>query len=247
MKQEDKPSSGETLGPYHITRRYRGIGGGVGRLYETRNNETGNAALVLSPGPKGELRPEKDWQVRATSSVTPPYLALEVEHAPEGGQVKELAWMLDRWTTALLRLDERPEPQAHLTGGAKEPRPRPGGWLRSPRMGLAMAALLALPVVLWPRATVHHHEVHPTTERLEFIRSSDEALTGIEGIPMPDKPTAGQKKPPCDAMRGEVELRGACWLELAKHPPCPRGTADYQGKCYVGVGAAPRAPTSISP
>jgi hypothetical protein len=25
----------------------------------------------------GDLRPEEDWQVRASSSVTPPYLALE--------------------------------------------------------------------------------------------------------------------------------------------------------------------------
>ncbi|MCY1074439.1 hypothetical protein [Archangium lansingense] len=247
MKQEDKPSSGETLGPYHITRRYRGIGGGVGRLYETRNNETGNAALVLSPGPKGELRPENVWQVRAISSVTPPYLALEVEHAPEGGQVTQLAWMLDRWTTALLRLDERPEAQAHLTGGPKEPRSRPGGWLRSPRIGLAMAALLALPVVLWPRSTVHHQTVNAMVERPVFTRPSDESATGIQGFPMPSKPFEGQKKPPCDAKRAEVEIHGGCWMEIARRPPCSEGAADYQGKCYVAVGTAPRVPTSIGP
>ncbi len=252
MKEEDKSRSGGPLGPYHVTLRYRALGGGLGRLYEARNNETGNPALVLVPGPKGDLRAEEDWQVRAIANVTPPYLALEVERAPVNGQPRQLTWMLERWAVAFMRIDTRPEARAHLTGGPKAPRPRPAGRLGSPGGALGLAALLALAVVLWPRATVHPQEAHPQKvhsmeESLEFIRSSDEALAGIEGIPMPDKPTAGQKRPPCDAMRGEVELRGACWLELAKHPPCPRGIAEYQGKCYVGVEATPRAPTSMGP
>ncbi len=105
MKKEEGAWRGENLGPYHVTLRHRGIGGGVGRLYEARNEETGNAALVLMPGPKGDLRPTNDWQVRATSSVTPPYLAFEVEKAPEGGQVKELTWMLGRWSMARVSAD----------------------------------------------------------------------------------------------------------------------------------------------
>jgi hypothetical protein len=153
--------------------------------------------------------------------------------------------MLERWAAALVCIDTRPDARAHLTGGAKEPRPHPAGRLGSPGGALALAALLALAVVLWPRATVLPQKGHSTEESLELIRSSDEALGGIEGIPMPDKPTAGQKRPPCDATRGEVELRGACWLELARRPPCPKGIAEHQGKCYIGVGAAPRAPTSI--
>jgi hypothetical protein len=252
MKKEDNPLSRSSVGPYHVTLRYRSIGGGLGRLYEARNNETGNPALVLMPGPKGDLRAEENWQVRATANVSPPYLALEVEHAPVNGQARQLSWMIERWAAALVRIDTRPEARAHLTGGAKEPRPRPAGRLGSPGGALGLAVLLALAVVLWPRATVHpqavhSQEVHPMKEGLGFIRSSDEAWAGIEGIPMPDKPTAGQKRPPCDALRGEVELRGACWLELAKHPPCPKGIAEYQGKCYVGIEATPRAPTSIGP
>ena len=252
MKKEDSSRSGNSVGPYHVLKRYRGLGGGLGRLYEARNNETGNPALVLMPGPKGDLRAEENWQVRATANVSPPYLALEVEHAPVNGQPRQLLWMIERWAAALVRIDTWPEARAHLTGGAKEPRPRPAGRLGSPGGALGLAVLLALAVVLWPRATVHpqavnSQEVHSMKESLEFIRSSDGAFAGIEGIPMPDKPTAGQKRPPCDAMRGEVELRGACWLELAKHPPCPKGIAEYQGKCYVGIEATPRAPTSIGP
>jgi hypothetical protein len=252
MKKEDNPLSGSSVGPYHVLKRYRGLGGGLGRLYEARNNETGNPALVLMPGPKGDLRAEENWQVRATANVSPPYLALEVEHAPVNGQPRQLSWMIERWAAALVRIDTRPEARAHLTGGAKEPRPRPAGRLGSPGGALGLASLLALAVLLWPRATVHpqavhSQEVHPMKEGLGFIRSRDEAWAGIEGIPMPDKPTAGQKRPPCDALRGEVELRGACWLELAKHPPCPKGIAEYQGKCYVGIEATPRAPTSIGP
>ncbi|HZH13759.1 MAG TPA: hypothetical protein VE057_05300 [Archangium sp.] len=249
MKKEDSSWNGSSVGPYHVTLRYRSIGGGLGRLYEARNNETGNPALVLMPGPKGDLRAEEDWQVRATANVSPPYLALEVEHAPANGQPRQLTWMLERWAAALVRIDTRPEARAHLTGGAKESRPRPAGRLGSPGGALGLAALLALVVVLWPRAATvpPSQEVHAKKESLELIQSIDETLTGIQGIPMPDKPTEGQKRPPCDAMRGEVELRGACWIELAKHPPCPKGIAEYQGKCYIGVGAVPRAPTSIRP
>jgi hypothetical protein len=247
MKKEDSSWSGGPLGPYHVTLRYRSIGGGLGRLYEARNNETGNPALVLIPGPKGDLRAEEDWQVRATANVTPPYLALEVERAPVDGQPRQLTWMLERWAAALVRIDARPEARAHLTGGAKEPRPHPAGRLGSPGGALGLAALLALAVVLWPRATVHPQEVHSVAQNLVLSHSSDEPLTGIEGFPMPDKPVAGQKKPPCNPKRAEVELRGGCWMEIARRPPCSEGAAEYQDKCYIGGGAVIRPPTSIGP
>jgi hypothetical protein len=252
MKEEDKPWSGGALGPYRVTLRYRAIGGGLGRLYEARNTETGNPALVLVPGPKGDLRAEENWQVRATANVTPPYLALEVEHAPVNGQPRQLTWMLERWAVALMRIDTRPETRAHLTGGPKAPRPRPAGRLGSPGGALGLAALLALAVVLWPRATmrppeVHSQEVHPMPEKPSFTGLSDGPVTGIEGFPMPNKPFEGQKKPPCNPKRAEVEIHGGCWMELAIRPPCSEGAAEYQGKCYAAVGIAPRPPTSMGP
>ena len=37
-------------GPFQILRRHRGIGGGLGGLYEARDTATGRPALVLMPG-----------------------------------------------------------------------------------------------------------------------------------------------------------------------------------------------------
>lgn len=253
MKEEDKPRSGGASGPYRVTVRHRAIGGGLGRLYEARNTETGNPALVLMPGPKGDLRAEENWQVRATANVTPPYLALEVEHAPANGQPRQLTWMLERWAGTFMRIDTRPEVQAHLTGGPKEFRPRPAGRLGSPRVGLALAALLALAVFLWPRATeylpqeVHSLDLHSTVEKPLYTRSSEEPVAGFQGFPMPNKPFEAQKKPPCDTKRAEVEINGGCWMEMARRPPCSEGAAEYQGKCYAAVGAPIRPPTSIGP
>jgi hypothetical protein len=218
MKKEDSSWSGGPLGPYHVTLRYRSIGGGLGRLYEARNNETGNPALVLMPGPKGDLRAEEDWQVRATANVTPPYLALEVERAPVDGQPRQLTWMLERWAAALVRIDDRPEARAHLTGGAKEPRQHPAGRLGSPGGALGLAALLALAVVLWPRATVHQQEVHSQEvhsmeESPVFTRSSDESATGIQGFPMPNNlHSAGREAdfpPLCSPLLERQTLPGA--------------------------------------
>lgn len=241
--------SGGPLGPYHVTMRYRGIGGGLGRLYEARNNETGNAALLLMPGPGGDLRALGDWQVRATANVTPPYLALELERAPESGQAKELTWMFDRWAAALGHIDALPHAQAHLTGGMTEPRKHPRGHFRWRGGGLAAALLLALAVLLWPRPTVRNPPAEHALMEMEtpsFADATSESGASIMGFPMPDKPLDGQKKAPCTE-RSQKELRGGCWLELAERPPCPRGTAEYEGKCYIAVKAAPPVPTSISP
>ncbi|WNG54308.1 hypothetical protein F0U59_05580 [Archangium gephyra] len=138
-KEDIHPNDGPPE-PYRVLKRYRAIGGGLGRLYEARNNETGNPALVLMPGPKGDLRAEEDWQVRATANVTPPYLALEVERAPANGQLRQLTWMLERWAVTLMRIDTRPEARAHLTAGPQKPSPP-----RSrPPSGALVALLLAL-------------------------------------------------------------------------------------------------------
>ena len=248
MKEEDNHRSDGPPEPYHIIKRYRAIGGGLGRLYEARNNETGNPALVLMPGPKGDLRAEEDWRLRATTNVTPPYLALEVEHAPENGNPRQLSWLLERWAAALVRIDDRPEARAHLTGGAKEPRPHPAGRLGSLGGALGLASLLALAVVFWPRASMHRpQEVSSMEEMPLYTRSSGGPVDGIQGFPMPDKPLAAQKRPPCNPKRDEVELRGGCWMEVARRPPCSEGAAEYQGKCYVAVGAEIRPPTSIGP
>ncbi len=88
-------------GPFQILRRHRGIGGGLGGLYEARDTATGRPALVLMPGGNPDWGPREAWRVRVSSQVTPPLIALEVEHAPASGTLPELAEMLDLMTCAV--------------------------------------------------------------------------------------------------------------------------------------------------
>jgi hypothetical protein len=60
------------------------------------------------------------------------------------------------------------------------------------------------------------------------------------------KALAGQKKPPCEP-RLEKEILGACWAPHAEKPPCPRGSGEYSGACYLAVRAPERPPTSVDP
>jgi hypothetical protein len=71
------------------------------------------------------------------------------------------------------------------------------------------------------------------------------------GLPMPEQPLPGQNKPPCKRT-GEVEIRGGCWLELARvKPPCKeQGKEDafaWKGGCYGPSYPAGREPTSGPP
>jgi hypothetical protein len=232
--------------PYRVLKRYRAIGGGLGRLYEARNTETGNPALVLMPGPKGDLRAEEDWQVRATANVTPPYLALEVERAPANGQPRQLTWMLERWTAALMRIDTRPEARAHLTAGPQKPSPpRP-----RPPSGTVVAMLLVLGVTPWTHATPEPVTPSaPPTVMTVDNPDPDSALftSGMEVIahPMPKGPFRGQNRPPCKS-RHEVVIRDGCWVEIASRPPC-EDAYEYEGKCYMPGYSAPRPPQALHP
>ncbi len=63
-------------------------------------------------------------------------------------------------------------------------------------------------------------------------------------LPMPDRPFPGQRKPPCNR-KGEVELRGGCWYELARvKSPCDEDAYDYKGACYLPSFPVQRPHTS---
>ena len=73
----------------------------------------------------------------------------------------------------------------------------------------------------------------------------------LVGLPMPDQPLPGQNRPPCKRT-GEVEIRGACWHELARaKPPCKEeGKEDayaWKGACYGPSYPVGREPTSSPP
>ncbi|WP_375770282.1 hypothetical protein NR798_05150 [Archangium gephyra] len=247
-EKEDSPRGDAPPEPYRVLKRYRGISGGLGRLYEARNDETGNPALLLMPGPKGDLRAEEDWQVRATANVTPPYLALEVERAPANGQPRQLTWMMERWAAALGRIDTKPEARAHLTAGPQKPSPP-----RHRALGgaVALVTLLALGAAPWTHASPE--PVPPSAAPPVLTVDSPDPAAAIFAdaaqaiaIPMPQGPFRGQNRPPCKS-RFEVVIRGGCWVAIEARPPCGEDAYELEGKCYLPGYSAPRPPQALQP
>lgn len=65
-----------------------------------------------------------------------------------------------------------------------------------------------------------------------------------EGAKMDGPRGPQQKKPPC-LPRTERELFGVCWALHGELPPCPDGTFEAQGRCFMPVIAPKREPTSV--
>jgi hypothetical protein len=249
--------SGGRLGPYSVGRRYRDVGADLGRIYEAHNVETGALAVVLTPGRGEAWCPGATWTVRATSGAVPPFVAIEVEHAPGADSaLHELTLMLHRLAGALARIEDRPDARAHLT---REPLPsRPQRtetrrrWLLAgagmvTAVGLTLALLTFRSLPPEPSETTQASTVAEAAleEEFTFIDGEDTTLPFI-GRPMPDGPLKGQKRPPC--LQGvQVEIRGGCWITMEQRAPCPKTTAEYEGKCYVPVTARPPEPRSLQP
>jgi hypothetical protein len=215
--------------------------------------------VVLMPGRPGDWRPLGGWTVRVTSEGSPPYVALEVEQAPQqdASALQELTMLLQRLGTAVARLEDRPAALAHLTGHSRPPDQRPpeprrrglltGAW------ALAMAALAGTAVLLCPPPPEPSGAKHPPAlatpapaEPFTFIAMQDEdGNPSIIGHPMPDGPIKGQQKPPCKVP--SVELRGGCWVQLAHKPPCPVSTAEHEGACYMPVSEKKPEPRALMP
>jgi hypothetical protein len=264
---DETPFKGGRLGPFHLGRRYKhkDLGEGLGRLYEAHNVDTGASALVLMPDQHADWEPTEDWRISASSHESPPHVVLEVEHAPASGRLPALSQLLDLLASAIERMEQNADARAHLT---REPiglwrrwLGRSRRWLRS-RRGLAIAGLatVALGVGLWlgltgfdkgPELAPHtaHGVAAEAAARLDSpasVSPDDESMAAIT-YPMPGGPFRDQAKAPCRPKRGEVEINGGCWVELAKRPPCFETQAEYQGKCYLPVSASSRTPQSILP
>jgi hypothetical protein len=234
----------------------------LGPLYEARNERTGAAALVLIPGPHVRWKPTEDWTVRATCEASQGYVALEVERGPAGSGLKDLSGLLDLLTSVSLRVDYKESVRDHLTSGPRKRRAE--AWKRVWPMvaqGLAVGIatlVLFLGVESWRANTGAPKGPRPVAAggAVQAVVESDAATladkldrsASIIAYPLPDKPFGNQAKAPCDD--DEVQLKGGCWVELARRPPCSKNQAEYGGKCYLPVSARsrkPREPQSIHP
>ena len=247
---------GGKLGPYHVSKRYRDVGANLGRIYEAHNVETGACALVLTPGRGDAWRPETTWTVRATGGAVPPFLALEVEHGPtKDSTLHELTLMLHRLVGALAHIEDRADARAHLT---REPLPRQPRllktrrrWLLAAAGGMAVAGLTLALLILRPRPpeplqTARASGMAEVALEEEFTFVDRHGTTPFIGRPMPDGPLKGQQRPPC-IQGAEVEIRGGCWVQMKQDAPCPKTTAEYEGKCYVPVREKTPEPRSFQP
>jgi hypothetical protein len=71
------------------------------------------------------------------------------------------------------------------------------------------------------------------------------------GVPLPERPLEGQRRPPCNRF-GEVSISGGCWYRVgSSQPPCKEeGKEDgyaWKGACYMPSYSPQRQPTADPP
>lgn len=245
---ERRDRTGKRLGPYHLDKRYEGLDETGGQLYAAHHVETGRPALVLVPGPEDHWAPRSDWTARVTSQSSPPFLATELERPPppdaEALTDVELAFI--RMAGGITSVAERRDAEADFTRP-----PRPGGSRtgrgpvrRHMRTG-ALVATALVAVALWFSFSRHPERGSSTefTSTEVTIWMTRQDSSSVIGYPMPETAFPEQAKPPCQG--AEVEIRGGCWFQGKQDAPCPKGTAEYEGKCYVPVHEKKPEPRSI--
>ncbi|ATB42821.1 hypothetical protein CYFUS_008300 [Cystobacter fuscus] len=189
----------------------------LGSLHESRNAATGTPALTLVP------REGVEWQ-------------------PEGACRMRLIYE-----------PERDSVDAHLSSGpvpglgSRDSRVRRVGPSRTWLAAGVVVLVVGLGVwsLLWPHALEPLRVDGAPGESLFFADGQDLALAVI-AYPMPETPFKEQRKPPC--LEGtETEIRGGCWIQHKLDAPCPRNTAEYQGKCFIPVKKPEPLPRSVLP
>ncbi|MFY0527726.1 hypothetical protein ACN28I_32790 [Archangium gephyra] len=248
---------GRRLGPFQLGKRHKHAAAELGHLHEARNVQTGAPALVMLPGPRPTWGPKKNWQVRASFQVTPPFIALEVEEAPASGRLAELADLLTLLLAALEASRDNARMRTHLTGSPRGP------WMRRPPLKALAAAGLAVLVLgggFWlgmgTRPMVPPAPPSPAPGLGELADAGVSSSFLIDGevqdpaaiaYPLPGKPFSNQVRPPCRTKADHVAINGGCWIAIERRPPCDEEHAEYQGKCYIPIMKAPRPPQSLSP
>jgi hypothetical protein len=130
------------------------------------------------------------------------------------------------------------------------------GWVwRVPRPAVTLGGL-ALALVLasgWVGTTCtanrpphqQPQQLDPTPEEAYTASVGEQQEAGKPGRRViPKKPADWQKVPPCDAEVGEEAIQGACYLRLARNPPCGR-LIEHEGSCLRAVAKPEKVPVSI--
>lgn len=63
-------------------------------------------------------------------------------------------------------------------------------------------------------------------------------------LAVPETPPKWQKTA-CETKRGEVAIRGGCYVELAEKPPCRDGHFRHEGRCWAAVAKSERPANAI--
>jgi anti-sigma-K factor RskA len=270
QKQAEASENPDQLGPYQLQEQVPQAARGQEELYLATHETSGATALVLKLNAEQDAAALKDWRVSLISSSAPSaYVAMEVEQtpwsrAPDRQSVESLVFTFEGVRKAVQRM-ARAVPENYES---------PPLWRL--KLGVASAAavcalLLALICLLSVFRSPNGPE--PLTSAPTALGAQDKQPTAYDGVeganvplnaatlvqteepnssgityPLPTKPFGNQAKAPCKPRKGEVEINGGCWVELAKRPPCYDDQAEYQGKCYLPVAERPKPqPSAIQP
>jgi hypothetical protein len=236
---------GGRIGPYEIGERYQDLPEDTGEVYEARHVETGAPVLVLRPGPGMDWRLRSSWDVLTTHVLQPDLLIVHPqwrmgERAPS---FHELSLAYIHIAGALALLAERRGDGSSFVGQTPKPSRSRRRAMRWSLAGAGVALAAGLAFLPWSRAPEHSLARSQPGESPSFTDGRDLSTKAI-AYPMPEKPFKEQRKPPC-MPELEVEIRGGCWIQAAQTAPCPRGSAEYQGKCYVAVKKPDPVPSSV--
>lgn len=239
---DEKDERGTQVGPFELGAGHE-VGRGLGRLYEARHLDTGKPVLILLPDQEVLWPFQQPWGMTVSSLVHPAALVLEVNHAPASVPMSGLANMTVLAWSAVEKVEDNPQVQAHLAQGfvsspplgSRQARPE---WRSRHVVALAAMALLTVAAGLWLSFSDDTRSARPP----DFTSDSQTDASGVfhanapqghvVAYPMPSGPFRNQERAPCRT-KGETVVNGGCWMELAQKPPCGEFQAEHMGKCFM--------------